>query len=176
MSRTTFSRAGTSQEHRRVTRRRADRRVEWPLFVETLEDRTLLASSTLSIANGVLTYQASLGVPNNLTVSFVAATSSAAATYTFDDTGETIALGSGTAGWSGGGTNKVSGPGTPVTSIGINTEDGNDAVTLLSVGAATNIEFSNKPGNIDTVTLGGASSPLNSPVGVPQGRRAWGEL
>src|SRR5438874_10312030 len=52
--------------------------------LENLEDRTLL--STLDVTGGSLTYTASAGVANSLTIG-VSGTA-----YTFDDTGETITL------------------------------------------------------------------------------------
>lgn len=123
------------------------------LVLESLEDRTLLASATLAIsATGVLTYVASTGATNNLTVSYTSPN------YTFTDTGEAIALGSGTTGWLASGSHSVTGPGTSVKSISIDTRDGNDTVAIMSVAAPTNVAFTNLPGNADTVVLGGASN------------------
>ncbi len=126
------------------------------LNLEALEDRTLLATATLDINNstGLLTYVASSGVANALSVSV------ASSTYTFTDLGEGITLGAGAVAdnWKVLSANSVAGPATAVKSISINTLDGNDSVTLASVTLPTSVAFTNSPGNADAVTLGGASS------------------
>ena len=149
------------------TSKRTSRRLPWrlnprafrPLFHEILEDRTLLASATISISgSGALEYLASSGVTNDLTVSL------ASSVYTFTDTGETIALGPGTTGWHTSG-HSVEGPSSTVSSISINTLDGNDKVAIVSVGVPTSIGFTNNPGNADTVTLGGSTNGCKSVAG-----------
>lgn len=63
------------------------------------------ASATLDIVGGVLTYTAGSGTSNVLTIS------DSGGNYTFSDSGETITLGGGAtgAGWTGSGTNTVTG-------------------------------------------------------------------
>ena len=105
------------------------------LFLELLEDRTLLSgTATLDIDNttGVLSYLASLGVTNNLTVTY------ASSRYVFTDTGEPITLGPGAKadGWTTSGTDAVAGPSTNVKSISIDTFDGNDSVGDPELGRA----------------------------------------
>ena len=146
----------------RRVRRRERRRPFRPLFHDRLEDRTLLASATLSISStGALQYLASSGVTNALTVSLAPAAGSIPATYTFTDTGEAITLGTGTTGWSIAG-NSAQGPASTVTSIAINTLDGNDSVKITSVGAPTSIAFTGDAGNTDAVTLGGNTNGAQS--------------
>src|SRR4029077_4664103 len=50
---------------------------------------------------------------------------------------------------------------TYVSSVSINTLDGNDSVTISSVGAAANVIFNNNKGDADTVTLGGPGGAQN---------------
>ena len=85
-------------------------------LIELLEDRTLL--STLDITSGALTYDATTTV-SNLTVS----STGPAGTETFTDTGQLITLTTAamTAGWSGSGTDTVSGPANTVSSMAITT-------------------------------------------------------
>ncbi len=161
MARSSCVPAATLERPHRPLRGRMSRRTFRRLFHERLENRTLLASATLSISNGALNYQASSGVPNVLTVSLAPAAGTVPATYTITDTGESIALGSGTKGWTSSG-NMVTGPSSTVTSIAINTLDGNDSVTIVSVGAPTAIAFTGNPGNADTVTLGGKTNGVQS--------------
>ena len=80
---------------------------------EVLEDRTLL--STLDITSRALTYDAT-GAASDLTVSLVNST-----TLSFSDTDQTIFLSTnaGQAGWSGSGTNTVTGPLASVGSMSI---------------------------------------------------------
>ncbi len=167
MTPSTVSELRASRVARRRLAPRANPRLPRPVFLERLEDRTLLSgSATLDITNstGVLTYEASTGVTNNLTVSYVAATSTASSKYTFTDTGETITLGSGARadGWTGSGTHTVTGAGTDVKSISINTLDGNDSVAIQSSGATAAVAFTNQAGNADTVTLGGTANGAQS--------------
>src|SRR5436305_141991 len=83
---------------------RRPQRARSRLRLEPLEDR--LAPATLDVPGGSLIYTASGGVANNLAIGVLATS------YTFTDTGETITLtpNAVAAGWSGSGTNSVSGP------------------------------------------------------------------
>ncbi len=83
---------------------------------DVLEDRKLL--STLDITSGALTYDATT-TASHLTVS----STGQSGTETFTDTDQVIVLTSGTtaAGWSGSGTNTVSGPMDSVTSMAVTT-------------------------------------------------------
>lgn len=95
------------------------------LGVESLEDRKLLA--TLNIAAGILTYTAAAGEVNQLKVS------NFGGVLKFTEApGINITLtGAGTAGWSGNGTNSVSGPSISVTAASvIDVQDLSDKVTI----------------------------------------------
>ena len=126
------SRLRMHQRKSHACRRRPGQLMEW------LESRTLL--STLNIdASGNLTYleATSPGSPNVLTVS----TTGSGGNYTFNESLQTITLGSGavTAGWTGSGTNTVTGPDASVHSIAI-TKAGGDTVNIQSVDALTNVD------------------------------------
>jgi hypothetical protein len=145
--------------------------------LEFLEDRVLLASATLDINNttgsptkGLLSFVGSAGVADNLSVKTSTqildpVLNYTQLNYTITDKTETINLTAGTIadGWTGSGTNTVTGPGsikqqtttTYVSSDSIQLQDGNDIVSIASVGATTSLWFNNKPGNVDSVTLGG---------------------
>ena len=77
------------------------------LWVERLEELNLL--STLDVTAGSLTYTASANIDNHLAISLIG---NPATSYSFSDTGETIALTANAmlAGWTGSGTNTVMGP------------------------------------------------------------------
>lgn len=102
--------------------------------VEGLEER--LVPATLNIFAErfirILTYTGDASVGNNLTVS------RAGGLYTFADSSEMITLtGNGTAGWTGSGTNSVSGPLTSfAASINIALGDSTDTLNLGSFDAA----------------------------------------
>lgn len=77
---------------------------------------------------GALTYTAGAGISNGLTIS------TAAGSYTINDTGETITLGAGAtgAGWTGSGTNTVTGLTTTVTAgIAVSLLTGSDTLTVV---------------------------------------------
>jgi uncharacterized protein (TIGR03118 family) len=153
------------------------------LILEPLEERTLLAAALLDINNttgsptkGQLSYLGSANVTNNLTVktSTVVLDPTLGSTelvYTFTDKAEPINLGPGAVldGWTGSGTNTVTGPGSIknvsgsvatttsyVSSVAINLQNGSDTVAIASVSGATSLTFNNAPGDADTVTIGGA--------------------
>src|SRR5262245_13519463 len=99
------------------------------LGVEALEDRWV--PSTLQMINGVLTYNATPGVANNLTVSL------SGTTYTIKDTAETISI-LGIPGAGGSGTNTVTVPASQVPPAGMlfNLGDMNDTMTIESTANA----------------------------------------
>ena len=106
--------------------------------LEQLEDR--LVPSTLDIAGGSLTYAATAGVDNNLTIGLTSGN------FSFTDTGETIALTAGavSAGWTGSGTNTVVGPAASVTTnFTVDLLDGDDALEVdgpISVAGAVSLQ------------------------------------
>ncbi len=106
--------------------------------LEQLEDR--LVPSTLDITGGGLTYMASAGIDNNLTIGLTAEN------FSFTDTGETITLtpGAVSAGWTGSGTNTVVGPAASVTTnFTVNLLDGDDALEVdgaISVAGAVSLQ------------------------------------
>jgi hypothetical protein len=123
-----LSRGATLRSRRRHRGRRRDACV----MLETLEDR--LTPATLDITGGLLTYTAGSGVSNVLTLSV------AGGNYTFNDVGETITLtGPGTAGWSGGGSNTVSGPDSSVNAITVDLGDQSDTANIRSINDPTMI-------------------------------------
>ena len=129
--------------------------------LESLEDRTLL--STLNISGHALSYLAGSGVTNKLTIS----TTGTSGAYNFNDTAEPITLGAGAiaAGWTGGGTNNVTGPDSSVTSISVNTLGGNDSVSVQSIDALTTIAFTNAASDLDTVNLGSLAKGVQAILG-----------
>ena len=163
----------TSQRVRPLVRPRPTRRAHRPLVLESLEDRTLLASATLDISNsgltkGLLSYNPSANVVSALSVKTSTVTIDPVAQfseliYTFTDTSEPITLGPGAIadGWSGSGTNTVTGPGSIktttttgfVSSVNLNMLAGNDSVTIASVSAAVNLSFNNHAGDVDSVLI-----------------------
>src|SRR5690242_2278275 len=115
----------------RVVRNRSGRTSARPrraAVLEALEPRVL--PSVLNIVSRALSYTATPGVGNNLTVSTTGTTGA----YTFADTAELITLGPGAmaAGWTGSGTHAVTGPDSSVGAIAVDTRDGNDTVNVLS--------------------------------------------
>src|SRR3954454_20369687 len=101
-----------------------------PLRVEALEDRTIPA--TLNITGGALTYTGAAGELNKVKISVFSGT-----LRFVEAPGIPITLpGAGAAGWTGGGTNSVSGPVSSVTAASvINLGDMNDLVTAQSLPA-----------------------------------------
>jgi hypothetical protein len=102
---------------------------------EVLEDRRLL--STLDITSGSLTYDGTAAA-SDLTVS----TTGPSGAYRFTDADQTITLTAAamTAGWTGSGTNSVTGPDSSVTGITITTGAADDTISINSVDASTFID------------------------------------
>ncbi|MFI5380521.1 MAG: beta strand repeat-containing protein [Tepidisphaerales bacterium] len=133
--------------------------------LENLEDRRLLAAS-LDVTAGVLSYLATTGVANALTVS------TAGGVMTFQDTGEAaIALTANAlaAGWTAVNANTVHGP--AVNAINsINLADENDTLTLASLpanlavhadlGPGVNTAIVNGTAAADTFTIGASDTHL----------------
>jgi autotransporter-associated beta strand protein len=117
------------------------------LRLEPLEDRTTPATLDLTGA-GTFTYTAGVGVANNLTLS------TDGATYTLTDTAETITLNAAAiaAGWSGSGTNSVTGPNASVLQWLLDTGDEDDTVQVLSLAHLASIDTGS---GSNSVTLGG---------------------
>jgi large repetitive protein len=115
-----FIRANKPQ--RKVSRALLNKRRK--AFMERLEDRTLF--SALNITAGALTYTGSSSA-SNLTVS-----ASSGSNCTFTDTDQMITLGSGaiSAGWTGSGTNTVTGPESSISSMNITNGSGGQNLTL----------------------------------------------
>jgi hypothetical protein len=103
----------------------------------------------LDISNGVLTYVAGAGVANLLTLSI------SGANYVLNDTAETITLGSGAiaAGFTGNGTNTVSGPNAAVSSLDLRLGDQSD---LLTVQGLADSLIARGDGGTDSALVSGA--------------------
>ena len=87
-------------------------------------------AATLEVTAGTLTYTASAGVNNALTITL------AGGNYVFADAAETVALGAGAigAGWAGGGTTTVTGPVSSVTAgFQVNLAAGADVLTVAGL-------------------------------------------
>jgi hypothetical protein len=86
-------------------------------------------------SGGELSYTANNGVSNNVTVSV------SGGFYTINDTAQVITLSSAaqSAGWSGDGTNTVTGPDSSVSSLIINVSNQADTVTLRSINDPTTV-------------------------------------
>ena len=117
--------------------------------IEILEAR--IAPATLDVVGGVLTYTAGAGAGNSLTLSI------SGANYVFTDTGETITLGAGAVGFSGGGTNTVQGPNTSVNSIVALLGDQNDTLTISGLTDPLNAD--GQTGAADSIVIGGVINP-----------------
>ncbi|MDX1962897.1 MAG: DNRLRE domain-containing protein [Pirellulales bacterium] len=104
------------------------------------------AGTTLDFNSGAVTYSAGAGQNNTLAIS------SDGTTYTLADSQPiTLTAAAITAGWTGSGTNIVTGPVAGVTSLSIDTNDGDDAVTLNSASNTLSIAGGGQAG--DTFTL-----------------------
>lgn len=104
------------------------------LNLERLEGRDCPA--TLNVVGGALTFSDGGGENNTLTVQYNAGS------YAFNDSAAVISLGGGAvaAGWRGGGTHAVSGPGAAVDSIAIDIGGGTNVVNLRQINDATTID------------------------------------
>lgn len=86
-------------------------------------------NNTVDLVAGQLTFAGGSGLANNLTISL------AAGVYTINDTSGPIALSGAaiTAGWSGAGTNTITGPAASLSEFLINTGSANDSITLAGL-------------------------------------------
>ncbi|MCI0456953.1 MAG: hypothetical protein L0Z62_08240 [Gemmataceae bacterium] len=116
---TWFTRLFNTQNPRHVRGRQAARPSRRRLCLEGLEDRTV--PSTLSIANGILTYTANSGVANNVSLSWSVSSSD----YTLTDTAENIFA----PGLPGNGTHTVHFSDASVSSMVVNLGDLADTMT-----------------------------------------------
>src|SRR5262245_44885823 len=98
----------TRRASKALVRKRSQRNALRPV-IESLEDRAVPA--TIASTANVLTYAATLGVNNNLTVSI------SGGNFVFSDSAETITTG--IAGATGSGTNSVTVPNTAVTGLNL---------------------------------------------------------
>ena len=147
--------------------------------LEGLEDRTLLASATLNIDNGAtsptlgrLTFTGGAATLDNLSIKTSTmlldpTTNEIEVNYTITDTLQKITLLSGATadGWTGSGTNTVTGEASItqgfsstsissfVKSLAINLSSGNDTVSISNTTGATTLAFKNNTGDTDNVTL-----------------------
>jgi hypothetical protein len=115
---------------------------------------TDFTDSALDISSGTLNYSVGGNNNNNVTVSV------SGGIYTINDTGETITLTAAAiaAGWTGSGTNTVSGPDSSVSSLIINVGNGDDVVTIRSINDPTTVNGGNAS---DTINIGNASNSLD---------------
>lgn len=120
------------------------------LRLEVLEDRDVPA--VISLASGVLTYDAGSGVDNNISVAI------SGTDFVFTDTAEVITTGA--AGATGSGTNSVSVPTAGVTGLVLNLGDGADTIASGGVIIDTPALAINSTGA--TLTLAG---PLTTTTG-----------
>ncbi len=115
-----------------------------PLSFERLEDRT--TPSTLDFGGGVLSYTASTNVGSNFTLSY------SGGTYTLSDSAETITVTAAAqaAGFTGSGTNTVTGPdGASLTSL---------QITLGNLADTANVRSLSKP---TALTTGAGNDTIN---------------
>jgi hypothetical protein len=111
-----------------------------------------------------LSYTASNGIADNLTVSL------SNGVYSFNDTGEVIFVtGAGSAGWSGSGTNTVSGPQASVASISIDLVNGTDTVNVLSIANPTTVTESAGGSEVVSVGNNNTLASINGLVNVVSG-------
>jgi len=120
------------------------------LHVSQLEDK--LTPATLGLVSGVLTYDASPGIANNVTISV------SGDTYTIKDAGETISVISGLTSSRGTGTNTVTGKIVAGTPVQFNLGDGNDVINIKSVKHGLTV---NTGTGTDTVNVS-SNAPTNT--------------
>ncbi|HEV7402118.1 MAG TPA: autotransporter-associated beta strand repeat-containing protein [Chthoniobacteraceae bacterium] len=118
--------------------------------LELLEAR--IAPATLDVTGGLLTYTASPGVVNVVTFG------GPAANYVINDTGETITLTANAlaAGFTGSGTNTVTGLGSAVSAHHVLLGDQNDQLILQNVNDPM---IADGEGGVDTITINSALQP-----------------
>lgn len=125
--------------------------------IEILEAR--IAPAMLELSGTLLGYTAAAGITNNLTIDLVVGN------YTFTDTAETITLGANAlaAGFTGSGTNTVTGPASALASIRIQLDNGND--TLNVNGLVDGLQVLDGLGS-DTVNLDSGAGIVNDSVTI----------
>lgn len=120
-------------------------------------------AADLDLNGGILTYTARAGISNSAALSFNAGV------YTLSDTAQPIVLTpvAIAAGWSGSGTNAVSGPSASVDLFAFNTGDGNDALAVsggtdgndritFASGSGTNtLQINSGTARVDSTAAGG---------------------
>jgi hypothetical protein len=129
------------------------RRQALRLALECLEDRTV--PSTLNIVNGQLNYFAKTNVSDNLTISL------SGSTYTFNDTADTITLGSGTAGFTGSGTNTVTGPASSFTHMEPFFGSSFNTIAVQATAAPISVNDSTSTGQVH-INLGNSTNGMQS--------------
>jgi fibronectin-binding autotransporter adhesin len=101
------------------------------LELQHLECRTVPAS--LDVSSGTVSFSAATGINDNVSVSLVNSD------YTVSDSADTIALTQAAinAGWTGSGTNVVTGPSAGITLLDLNLADGADTLGNIQAGSAS---------------------------------------
>ncbi|MBX7106065.1 MAG: autotransporter-associated beta strand repeat-containing protein [Gemmataceae bacterium] len=114
------------------------------------------AFNTLDLVSGQLSYSAGFGLANNLTISL------ATGVYTLNDTAGPITLSPAAqlAGWSGSGTNTVTGPAASLSEFLINTGSANDSITLAGLDKRFSLTGGGQAG--DTLAITGMLSTGNT--------------
>ncbi len=141
----------------RPSRARGAKRAPWKrqYRLEALESRTLL--STLSFpSQGSLDYVGATATASDLTVS------TNGTDYDFTDADQLITLDPTaiSAGWTGSGTNTVTGPNISVTGITISTSTANDTISIDSVDASTFIDSGAGNDTINVAANGVAAADI----------------
>lgn len=128
-----------------------------PAFIEALESR--IAPAALALSGTLLGYTATPGIVNSLTIDL------AGGIYTFTDSAETITLNATaiSAGFSGSGTNTVTGPASALDGIRIQLGNGNDTLNLN--GLADGLAVLDDIGS-DTVNVNTGADVVNDNVSI----------
>ncbi len=107
----------------------SDRNRKPALELQLLECRTVPA--TLDVSSGIMSFAAGTGIDEALSVSLTKST------YTVTDSSETISLSQAalSAGWTGNGTNTVSGPSSGITLLNLNLANGMDSFGTIEAGS-----------------------------------------